>query len=214
MYAFGVDPFRKINQDLNLSSKSTEWHIPQGIQATGSPLLEAALCQPLHSLADSDQSPEHKIFISNNMLCWPLMSCTTSKGNKETFAFLPSRIILFSAAPSKIHSVPAAGPEQCLGDNAQLCHTEQVPTCTGCLRKESPWRWLPQDWIFFLFRNAAIIFVNTAGRWSVGQVPASWNAAWNAAPRVPTALYLFHHILKDTGLAPQKSITLLVKYIH
>lgn len=168
MYAFGVDPFRKINQDLNLSSKSTEWHIPQGIQATGSPLLEAALCQPLHSLADSDQSPEHKIFISNNMLCWPLMSCTTSKGNKETFAFLPSRIILFSAAPSKIHSVPAAGPEQCLGDNAQLCHTEQVPTCTGCLRKESPWKWLPQDWIFFLFRNAAIIFVNTAGRWSVG----------------------------------------------
>lgn len=214
MYAFGVDPFRKINQDLNLSSKSTEWHIPQGIQATGSPLLEAALCQPLHSLADSDQSPEHKILISNNMLCWPLMSCTTSKGNKETFAFLPSRIILFSAAPSKIHSVPAAGPEQCLGDNAKLGHTEQVPTCTGCLRKESPWKWLPQDWIFFLFRNAAIIFVNTAGRWSVGQVPASWNAAWNAAPRVPTALYLFHHILKDTGLAPQKSITLLVKYIH
>lgn len=73
------------------------------------------------------------------MLCWPLMSYSTSKGNKETFAFLPSRIILFSAAPSEIHSVPAAGPEQRLGDNAKLCHTEQAPTRIESLRKESPW---------------------------------------------------------------------------
>lgn len=78
MYAFGVDPFRKINQDLNLSSKSTEWHIPQGIQATGSPLLEAALCQPLHSLADSDQRALN-IKYSFQITCSAGPSCPTPR---------------------------------------------------------------------------------------------------------------------------------------
>lgn len=56
------------------------------------------------------------------MLCWPLMPHTASEGNKATFEFLSSRIVLLSAAPSVIHSVAATGAEQPLGDNAKLCH--------------------------------------------------------------------------------------------
>lgn len=44
-------------------------------------------------------------------------------------------------------------------------------------------------------------------------VSTSWNVAWNAASMVPTALYLFHHILKDTSLVTAK-VTQLFSEVH
>lgn len=109
------------------------------------------------------------------------------QGSKETFAFLSSRIILFSAAPSIIHSAPAAGAEHSWvtmpSSVTQLCHRH--PPALSASARNPPGADCHKIGFFFLSRNAAIIFVKLQAGEASCQVPASWNAARNAAPMVP-----------------------------
>lgn len=135
------------------------------------------------------------------------------QGSKETFAFLSSRIILFSAAPSIIHSAPAAGAEHSwvtMPSSVTRTHLHSVP------QQGIPLELTAIRLDFFFSPETLQLSLSNCRQVKrrARCLPAGMQPGMQHLWSLPAALFLFHHVLRHTGLAPQKSITLLEKYIH